>query len=48
MNTKNIYFVPLRQDDYIKNPNSLVADFEKIPECVEAAIDGRQIQPVFI
>ncbi len=47
LNTKNIYFVPLRQDDIIKKPNSLVADFDKIPQCIEAALDGRQIQPVF-
>lgn len=47
MNTKNIYFVPLRQDDCEKKPNSLVADFEKIPECVEAALNGKQLRPVF-
>ena len=47
LNTKNIYFVPLRQDDCIKKPNSLVADFDKIPACVEAALEGRQVQPVF-
>ena len=47
LNTKNIYFVPMRQDDPLKKPNSLVADFSRIPECVEAALDGRQIRPVF-
>ncbi len=48
MNTKNIYFVPLRQDDCVKKPNSLVADFDKIPQCVDAALEGRQVQPVFL
>lgn len=47
LNTKNVYFVPLSQDDCIKKPNSLVADFDKIPQCVEAALRGEQIQPVF-
>lgn len=31
MNCKYIYFVPMRQDDCINKPNSIVADFEKIP-----------------
>ena len=47
LNTKNMYFVPLRQDDPLKKPNSLVADFNKLPVCVEAALLRRQIQPVF-
>lgn len=32
MNSKNIYFVPMRQDDPLNKPNSIVADFTKIPE----------------
>ena len=48
MNTKNIYFVPMRQDNCIKKPNSLVADFTKIEECAELALQGKQYQPVFI
>ena len=48
MNTKNIYFVPMRQDNCIKKPNSLVADFSKIEECVELALQGKQHQPIFI
>ena len=47
LNTKNVYFVPMRQDDFIKKPNSLVADFEKIPQSVEKALNKEQIQPVF-
>lgn len=46
MNYKNIYFVPLGQDDSEKKPRSLVADFTKIPECVEAALCGIQLQPM--
>ena len=47
LNTKNVYFVPLGQDDPVKKPLSLVADFEKLPETIEAALSGRQVQPVF-
>ncbi len=47
LNTKNIYFVPLRQDDPEHKPNSLVADFARIPECAAAALEGKQVQPVF-
>ena len=47
LNTKNIYFVPLKQDDPVKKPNSLVADFNKIEKAVEYALEKTQIQPVF-
>ena len=47
MNTKNIYFVPLGQDDPEKKPFSLVADFSLLEETVQAALEGRQLQPVF-
>lgn len=48
MNTKNIFFVPLRQDDFLNKPNSLVADFDKLPESVVKALGKEQIQPVLI
>jgi dipicolinate synthase subunit B len=47
LNTKHFYFVPMSQDDTINKPKSLVGDFELIPECAEAALNGEQIQPVF-
>ena len=43
MNMKNIYFVPFEQDDPIEKPNSLVAIMEKVPEAVDAALEGRQL-----
>ncbi len=46
LSTRNIYFVPFRQDDFIKKPRSAVADFSQIPAAAEAALDGRQIQPI--
>lgn len=48
MNRKNIYFVPMAQDDPDNKPTSLVADFERIPECVEKALSHIQPQPVLI
>ena len=47
LNTKNIFFVPLKQDDPVKKPNSLVADFGKIEESAEYALNKKQIQPIF-
>lgn len=48
LNRKNIYFVPLRQDDYEKKPNSLVADFSLISKALELALEHKQLQPVFL
>ena len=47
-NTGNVYFVPYGQDDAIGKNNSLVCDFEKIPQTIESALAGKQIQPVII
>ena len=47
MNTKNVFFVPMRQDDPVKKPLSLVADFSALEKSVEAALEKRQLQPVF-
>ena len=43
---KHYYFVPFRQDDPEQKPTSMVARFELIPQTLEAALEGRQIQPV--
>lgn len=45
---KNYYFVPFGQDDPEKKPCSLVSDFEQIPDTVEAALRGVQLQPVLL
>ena len=45
---KNYYFVPFGQDDPVGKPTSLVADFERLPEAVEAAVLGKQAQPVLV
>lgn len=48
MNTRNVYFVPLGQDDSENKPNSLVAHFDKLVECAGAALEQRQLQPVIV
>lgn len=45
---KNYYFVPFGQDDALKKPTSMVADFTKIPQTLEEALAGRQIQPILL
>lgn len=46
LNYKNLFFVPFGQDDFIKKPNSLVADMTKIGESAKAALDFNQLQPI--
>lgn len=48
MINKNVYFVPLGQDDCIKKPYSLVADLTKAPDTLALALEHEQIQPIFI
>lgn len=40
------FFVPMRQDNAIKKPRSVVADFTRLSETIRAALDGRQLQPL--
>lgn len=46
MNTKNIYFVPMGQDNYENKPNSLMSDMNLILQSVQKALIGEQLQPV--
>ncbi len=46
LNTKNIYFVPFGQDDFQAKPNSMTAFTELLPETIDCALRGKQIQPV--
>ena len=45
---RNYYFVPFGQDNAEKKPTSLVADFTQLTETVDAALEGRQLQPVLL
>lgn len=45
---RNVYMVPFRQDDPVNKPRSIVADFDKIPETLAAALAGEQTQPILL
>lgn len=48
LNRKNVYFVPFGQDNPDKKALSMVADMTKISDTVQAALEGRQIQPILL
>ena len=48
LNYKNVYFVPYRQDSFSSKPNSMVADFTLLPDTLESALKGIQIQPLIL
>lgn len=48
MNMKNIFFVPFGQDNYKAKPNSLIAKMSLLPDTIEAAMQGKQIQPMLV
>ena len=45
---KHYYFVPFGQDDPTGKPTSMVADFNRLPETLQAALEGKQIQPILL
>lgn len=45
---KNFFFVPLRQDDFINKPSSLVCDFSLTEKTISMAIMGKQLQPILL
>ena len=45
---RNVYFVPLRQDDAMKKPRSLVCEFALLQDTVERAVKGIQMQPILL
>ncbi|MGE5495218.1 MAG: dipicolinate synthase subunit B [Burkholderiales bacterium] len=48
LNTRNVYFVPYRQDDPAGKNTSIVADMSKIIEAACLALEGKQMQPVML
>lgn len=48
LNRKHYYFVPFAQDDWVHKPQSLKADLDRLPQTLDAALEGRQIQPVIL
>ena len=47
LNCRNVFFVPMAQDDPAKKERSVVADFARIYETCEAALKGKQLQPIY-
>lgn len=45
---KHIYFVPFGQDNPEQKPNSLVARMDLVMEACEAALQGKQLQPLLV
>lgn len=48
LNRHHVYFVPFGQDDYVKKVTSMVASCSLIPETLEHALQGKQIQPILL
>ena len=48
LSRKQVYFVPMVQDDPEKKPHSLVADFSLLNATLEAALQGRQYRKLFL
>lgn len=48
LNRKNVYFVPVRQDDPASKPHSLVAQFSLVPQALEQALAGKQMRKLFL
>ncbi|HZK35231.1 MAG TPA: dipicolinate synthase subunit B [Bacillota bacterium] len=46
LNLPNVYLVPLSQDAPFKKARSIVSDMSKLPEAVQAALEGQQLQPI--
>ncbi len=47
-NCRNVFFVPYGQDDPQKKCNSVMARFDMIIPSIQAALEGRQLEPVLM
>lgn len=48
MARKNYYFVPFRQDDPAGKPTSMIAATALIPDAIQNAVTGNQMQPMIL
>jgi len=46
LNKKNVFFVPMYQDDADNKPSSLICDMDLVMKTYEMALQRKQIQPV--
>ena len=44
---KNVYFVPMKQDDPERKPHSLVSELSLLPQAIKSAKEGKQISKLF-
>ena len=45
---KHYFFVPFGQDDPLKKPTSIVADFTQISPALNLALEDKQLQPILL
>ena len=45
---KNVFFVPMKQDDPSKKPHSIVSEFSLLQETLSGALVSKQVRPIFI
>ena len=48
LNRKHFYFVPMKQDNPITKPRSIVFDSTYIIKTIEEALEEKQIQPILL
>ena len=48
LNRKNVFFVPMKEDDPDGKPHSLVADFSRSEECLIEAENKKQVRSLFV
>jgi len=46
INTKNIFFIPFGQDDYVNKPNSLISHYDLLLPTINEALKQKQLQPI--
>ncbi len=45
---RNYYFVPFGQDDPMGKPTSMIAEYALLGKCIDAAVLGKQLQPMLL
>ncbi len=48
LDKKGFFFVPVKQDDPVEKPASLQCDFSLVPEAVKAALEEKNLSPLFL
>lgn len=48
LSRKHFFFVPFHQDDPQGKPTSLISDFSLMLPAAQAALEGRQLQPILL